>query len=117
MAGRVTQERTLGAILGLGIGDALGMPVTGRTPQEIAREFGKIDDYHGRTFADGAELSPGEFTDETEIALCIMETYTSAFMLPRSSTRQRFIAMWKLLFPSRIAAERLSNKRHWWLRR
>ncbi len=78
MAGRVTQERTLGAILGLGIGDALGMPVTGRTPQEIASEFGVIDDYHGRTFPDGAELAPGEFTDETEIALCIMETYTSA---------------------------------------
>ena len=78
MAGRVTQERTLGAILGLGIGDALGMPVTGRTSQDIAREFGEIDNYHGRTFSDGAELTPGEFTDETEIALCIMETYTSA---------------------------------------
>jgi ADP-ribosyl-[dinitrogen reductase] hydrolase len=78
MAARATQERTLGAILGLGIGDALGMPVIGRTPQEIAAEFGAIDDYHGRTFPDGAELAPGEFTDETEIALCIMETYTSA---------------------------------------
>ncbi len=78
MAGRVTQERTLGAILGLGIGDALGMPVTGRAPEEIEREFGPIDQYYGRTFPDGAELAPGEFTDETEIALCIMETYTSA---------------------------------------
>lgn len=78
MAGRVTQERTLGAILGLGIGDALGMPVIGRTSEEIVREFGTIDDYHGRTFEDGAELAPGEFTDETEIALCVMETYTSA---------------------------------------
>src|SRR5215207_4605918 len=78
MAGRVTQERTLGAILGLAIGDALGMPVIGRTSAEIANEFGAIDNYHGRTFADGAELAPGEFTDETEIALCIMETYTSA---------------------------------------
>lgn len=78
MAGRVTQERTLGAILGLGIGDALGMPVVGLTRSEIAVEFGAIDDYHGRTFPDGAELAPGEFTDETEIALCVMETYTSA---------------------------------------
>ena len=78
MAGRATQERTLGAILGLGIGDALGMPVIGRSSAEIASEFGAIDNYHGRTFADGAELAPGEFTDETEIALCIMETYTSA---------------------------------------
>ena len=78
MAGRATQERTLGAILGLAIGDALGMPVIGRTPGEIASEFGTVDSFHGRTFPDGAELAPGEFTDETEIALCIMETYTSA---------------------------------------
>lgn len=78
MAGRATQERTLGAILGLGIGDALGMPAIGLARQEIAAQFGAIDDYHGRIFADGAELAPGEFTDETEIALCIMETYTSA---------------------------------------
>ncbi len=78
MAARVTQERTLGAILGLAIGDALGMPVTGMSPAEIERDFGPIDRYFGRTFPDGAELAPGEFTDETEIALCIMETYTSA---------------------------------------
>jgi ADP-ribosylglycohydrolase len=78
MAARPTQERTLGAILGLGIGDALGMPVIGRSPAQIAAEYGSIADYHGRTFPDGAELAPGEFTDETEIALCIMETYTSA---------------------------------------
>lgn len=78
MAGRATQERTLGAILGMAIGDALGMPVIGRTRAEIAADLGPIEGYHGRTFPDGAELAPGEFTDETEIALCIMETYTSA---------------------------------------
>lgn len=78
MAARVTQERTLGAILGLAIGDALGMPVAGLDPEEIARDVGPIDRYYGRTFADGAALAAGEFTDETEIALCIMETYTSA---------------------------------------
>lgn len=78
MAGRATQERTLGAILGQGIGDALGMPVAGMSAAEIRARFGEIREYHGRSFDDGAELAPGEFTDETEIALCIMETYTSA---------------------------------------
>ena len=78
MAARATQERTLGSILGLGIGDALGMPVTGWTAERIAETYGMIDGYHARTFADGTELKAGEFSDETEIALCIMETYTSA---------------------------------------
>lgn len=78
MATRATQERTLGSILGLGIGDALGMPVSGWTAEQIAENYGRIDAYHPREFADGTELKAGEFTDETEIALCIMETYTSA---------------------------------------
>jgi ADP-ribosylglycohydrolase len=78
MAGRATQERTLGAILGLGIGDALGMPVTGMSADDVRKSYGRIEGYHGRTFTDGAELAPGEFTDETELELCIMETYTSA---------------------------------------
>ncbi|HET9658992.1 MAG TPA: ADP-ribosylglycohydrolase family protein, partial [Thermomicrobiales bacterium] len=72
------QERTLGSILGLGIGDALGMPVSGWSPERIAETYGTIDGYHPLVFADGTELKAGEFTDETEIALCIMETYTSA---------------------------------------
>lgn len=78
MAGRATQERTLGSILGLGIGDALGMPVNGWTAERIAETYGTIDAYHARQFADGTELKAGEFSDVTEIALCIMETYTSA---------------------------------------
>jgi ADP-ribosylglycohydrolase len=78
MAARATQERTLGSILGLGIGDALGMPVTGWTAVQIADAFGSISEYHPRTFSDGTVLNAGEFSDETEIALCIMETYTSA---------------------------------------
>lgn len=78
MAARATQERTLGSILGLGIGDALGMPVSGWTAERIADTYGTIDGYHAHRFADGTELNAGEFSDETEIALCIMETYTSA---------------------------------------
>src|SRR4051794_32099924 len=78
MAARATQERTLGSILGLGIGDALGMPVSGWTPERIAETYGNIDTYHPRAFDDGTELKAGEFGDETEIALCVMETYTSA---------------------------------------
>lgn len=78
MAVRATEERTLGSILGLAIGDALGMPVSGCSEGQVEEAFGSIDAYHARTFADGTELKAGEFTDETEIALCIMETYTSA---------------------------------------
>jgi ADP-ribosyl-[dinitrogen reductase] hydrolase len=71
------QERFLGALLGMAIGDALGMPVTGWSAERIRERFGRIDDYHRRVFPDGAEFKAGEFTDESEIALCIVESYTA----------------------------------------
>ena len=60
MATRATQERTLGSVLGLGIGDALGMPVRGWTADQIAETYGTIDGYHPRVFADDTELKAGE---------------------------------------------------------
>ncbi len=72
-----TEDRFLGCLLGLAIGDALGMPIGGYSPARIAAELGTIDRYHGRTFADETEIKAGEFTDETEIALCIVESLTT----------------------------------------
>jgi ADP-ribosylglycohydrolase len=71
------QDRFLGALLGMAIGDALGMPVVGWTAGEIKERFGRIDRYHGRALDGGAEIKPGEFTDESEIALCIVESATT----------------------------------------
>ncbi|MBX3071823.1 MAG: ADP-ribosylglycohydrolase family protein [Thermomicrobiales bacterium] len=72
------QDRVLGALLGMGIGDALGMPVQGWTREHVAERYGRIDRYHSKTFDDGAELAAGEFTDDSEGALCIIESFTAA---------------------------------------
>jgi ADP-ribosylglycohydrolase len=74
----VSQEQVLGALLGFCIGDALGMPFVGITPAEIRDQYGVVDRYYSRTFSDGSELKAGEFTDESEILLSIVETYTSS---------------------------------------
>jgi len=71
------EDRFLGALLGLAIGDALGMPVEGWPAAKIAERLGRIEGYHRRVFADGSEAKPGEFTDETEIALCLVESMTA----------------------------------------
>jgi ADP-ribosyl-[dinitrogen reductase] hydrolase len=76
-AGSANQSRFLGTLLGMGIGDALGMPVAGWSPAQIRERFRTIDDYHRRVFDDGEEIKAGEFTDESEIALCIVETATA----------------------------------------
>ena len=47
MAGNgANQERFLGALLGMAIGDALGMPVAGWSAARIRERFGRIDVLH-----------------------------------------------------------------------
>jgi len=74
---RLRQDRVLGALLGMSIGDALGMPVEGWPRETVLERYGGIDSYHPRSFEDGAKLQPGEFTDESEGVLCIVESFTA----------------------------------------
>jgi len=74
---RLKQDRVLGTLLGMGIGDALGMPVEGWPPDRVIERFGSIDAYHPKTFEDGAGLKAGEFTDDSEGVLCIVESFTA----------------------------------------
>lgn len=71
------EDRFLGALLGLAIGDALGMPVEGWSRGRIAAAFGRIESYLPRTLPGGDQVQAGEFTDETEIALCVVESLTT----------------------------------------
>jgi ADP-ribosylglycohydrolase len=73
----VNQDQFLGGLLGLAIGDAMGMPVKGWSAEQIRERLGRIEGYHRLVLEDGAELKAGEFTDETEIALCIIESMTT----------------------------------------
>src|SRR5215213_9030985 len=72
-----TENQFLGALLGMAIGDALGAPVSGMDRTEITARFGTIDRFLGRAQPGAEEIHPGEFTDETEIALCIVESMTA----------------------------------------
>ena len=72
-----TENQFLGTLLGMAIGDALGTPVSGLTAEEIAARFGAIDRYHGAALPDADEIHPGEFSDETEFALCVVESMTA----------------------------------------
>jgi ADP-ribosylglycohydrolase len=71
------QDRTLGSLMGMAIGDALGMPVSGWPRRRIAERYGEVDAYFPRVFSDGTEIKAGEFTDESETVLCIVESLTT----------------------------------------
>jgi ADP-ribosylglycohydrolase len=71
------EDAFLGGLLGLAIGDALGMPVAGWPAAKVAERYGAIDGYRLRVLADGTEIAAGEFTDESEVALSIVESLTT----------------------------------------
>ncbi|GEM_PF-576441 len=68
----------LGCLIGLAIGDALGAPVDGLSREEIAVQYGWVDHYLARpATATTPALPPGRFTDQTELALCVVEGIVS----------------------------------------
>lgn len=72
--GQASDDAFLGALLGMAIGDALGMPAGDETDRS---EGLAIEGYLPLTRSDGKEIEAGEFTDETEFALSIVEVATT----------------------------------------
>ncbi|MDI9645945.1 MAG: ADP-ribosylglycohydrolase family protein [Archaeoglobales archaeon] len=59
------------SIVGLAVGDALGMPAEGMTREQIKNIYGCIEDYIPSPYGD---LKAGEWTDDTEQMLILAES-------------------------------------------
>lgn len=70
-------ERTLGCLYGMATGDALGVPSSFQTYDQIREKWGWIDTFYppesGHIFHDG--LKAGEYTDDTEQALALIHSF------------------------------------------
>jgi ADP-ribosylglycohydrolase len=66
-------DRYLGCLLGLAIGDALGMPAAGRANGTPIAGYEPLLDLDG-----GERVQAGQFSSHTELALCLVETLVSA---------------------------------------
>ncbi len=73
---RELENRFLGSLLGLAIGDALGMPIAELSREEAQARYGEIRDYQPRNPGQDDEIPAGEITDETETVLCVVESMT-----------------------------------------
>ncbi|MCC6313493.1 MAG: ADP-ribosylglycohydrolase family protein [Thermomicrobiales bacterium] len=71
----LNEDRFLGALLGFAIGDAFGMPVAGLDRAAIAARFGAIEGYRPN---EAEDVQAGEVTEDTEVALAIIETLTTS---------------------------------------
>lgn len=63
----------LGSLVGLAIGDALGLPVQGKAPTEIP----PLETYLEIQESPDGEPATGLISDRTEIALCLVESLTT----------------------------------------
>jgi ADP-ribosylglycohydrolase len=73
MANSSFQQRALGALVGVAIGDAMGMPTQTLTREEIARQYGAITSFRdaGPDQPVSAGLPAGTITDDTEQSILI----------------------------------------------
>ena len=93
---RVTEDQFLGALLGMAIGDALGVPLRGQSAEEITSKFGEVTGYLTPPDPESGSTSPiGQISDKTEIALCIVESLTTndgLFDFDNIAARMAFVA-------------------------
>lgn len=74
---REMESRFLGCLMGLAIGDALGMPFAAMQGSDNQDKGERIIGYLPRSAGTEDEIPAGEITDETEIVLCIVESMTT----------------------------------------
>jgi ADP-ribosyl-[dinitrogen reductase] hydrolase len=94
---RAIPDRFLGCLLGLAIGDALGMPVEGMHSAQIRNLYGWINTYLPRQLHDGTEIeAAGEITDDTEMTLCLVESLVSTGgLVDPDNTGMRFLRLYQ----------------------
>jgi ADP-ribosylglycohydrolase len=83
-----TVDRALGCLLGLAVGDALGTTL----------EFTERDMNPPLTDMIGGGpcgLKPGEWTDDTSLALCLADSLIACGGLDQRDLMERFVRLWR----------------------
>lgn len=81
------EDRFVGSILGLAIGDAMGMPFEGMYPEQIR------SCWNGKGFQPAARrgLEAGQYTDDTLMAICHLKSLMDSGGMDPEDTAQKFI--------------------------
>lgn len=89
MPARIDTDRSLGALLGLAVGDALGGPVEGMTAEAIAAEHGRLAEMVG---GGRLGLRPGQGTDDTEMTICLSRALISSGGYDSAAALREYVA-------------------------
>jgi ADP-ribosyl-[dinitrogen reductase] hydrolase len=80
------QDKFTGCLLGLAIGDALGMPFEGMRAQAIRERYRKVTE-----LLPAQGLAPGQYTDDTKMMLCIAESIVEKGYVDPEDVAQGFV--------------------------
>ena len=90
---RPSLDRFQGCLAGLAVGDALGGPLEFLSAKQIAaRHGGPVREMVGGGWL---HLRPGEYTDDTQMALCIAESIVERETLDLDDVARRFVAWYE----------------------
>lgn len=81
------EDKFAGSLLGLAIGDALGMPFEGMPAHTICDRFGPVTE-----FLAGQGLGAGQYTDDTKMMLRIAESMLEKGYVDPEDVARRFVA-------------------------
>ena len=87
--GASTEVCFAGCLLGLAIGDALGMPVEGWPPEVIRMQYGVLSDFRP---ASSRALQAGQFTDDTQMMLMHAKSVIATGGVDGDDLARRFVA-------------------------
>ena len=83
----LTSSQARGALLGLAVGDALGAPLEMSSPKEARAAVDR-----GLAMTGGGSWEPGEWTDDTALALCLADSIAAHGLLDTDDLARRYIA-------------------------
>lgn len=89
MSVHLPRERFVGCLIGLSLGDALGAPLEFMSRAEIATNFGEVRELLGGGWLN---VEPGEYTDDTQLALAIAESIVRTGRIDPPDIAARFVA-------------------------
>ncbi len=83
------RERFVGCLIGLALGDALGAPLEFMPRAEIMATYGEVRELLGGGWLN---VEPGEYTDDTQLALAIAESIVRTGRIDPPDIAARFVA-------------------------
>jgi poly(ADP-ribose) glycohydrolase ARH3 len=86
------EQRFVGSLLGLAVGDALGQPVEAFPPERIRAEFGEVRDFMAGDPRLPLPLGAGQWTDDTQMMLDILRSLLRCGKVDPADIAREFLA-------------------------